>query len=281
MMPMDKGKFMLTFAVAVAVIMGGYFFANNTRGVKSVPGGQETGNKLGLSNPLQTGTPDAKDAFRDSGATYVPTNPKGNITRMVAQSMFSKMRQMDNGGTNPFGQLDTGDPKTRAMIEETIQSVPSTIFTAAIDTRELKITADNSRSAKMRYMDGVSRITKAFFFSSGTSQLAIRSSQELTDNLQKDCFEGGASAKNAELSKAYGDIYGAYKGLVVPSSWVAMHKLILGYFKELGDIYGAFSQCKEDPIRAYVGIDRLSEVYAKSPAIQKMLNEKATELGLR
>lgn len=279
---MDKGKFMLTFVVAVAVIMGGYFFANSGRGIDNATGGQKSENKLGLTSPLQTSGSDKADAFQGSGtAAYVPTNAKGNITRMVAQSMFSKMQQMDRGGTNPFGTLDTSDPNTRAMIEETIQSVPGTIFVTAIDTSEIRTTADNSRSSKMRYVEGVSRITKAYFYTAAAKRFeTLRSSQELFNNLQQDCFGGSASAKNAELNKVYGDIFTAYKGLVVPSSWVAMHKMILGYFKELRDIYGAFGQCKEDPIRAYVGIDRLPEVYAKSPAIQKMLNEKAIELGL-
>ncbi|OGM94094.1 hypothetical protein A2524_04200 [Candidatus Wolfebacteria bacterium RIFOXYD12_FULL_48_21] len=277
---MDKVKFVLTFLVASGIITGGYFFANNAPGISDAVDIKKIGNKLGLSDPLQSGGPDGGRLLQSVGSAYAPTDAQGNITRMVAQSMFLKMRQMDQGGENPFDGLDTSNPETRAMIEETIRSVPNTIFVTAIDSNDLKITADNSKSAKVRYMDGVSRITGKYFYNADADRLAVRSSQELIDNFQKDCFGSGASAKNAELSKVYGEVFESYKSMVVPSSWVAMHKMILGYFKELGDIYGAFGTCKEDPIRAYVGIDRLPNVYAKKIDIQKMLNEKAAELGL-
>lgn len=279
---MDKGRFMLTFAVAAAVILGGYFFANHIQSKKdaAVVDEQKTDNKLGLENPLQVADSDKVDVSQGANTPYVPTNANGNVTRMVAQSLFSKMQQMDQGGKNPFGQLDTSDPQTRSMIEDTIQNVPDTIFATAISASEIKITADNSRDAKMRYMQGVSQITKQYFYTSDANQFTVKSSQELINNLQKDCFESDGSTKNAALSKEYKGVFEAYKGLTVPSSWVAMHKVILGYFKELGDIYGAFTQCKEDPIRAYVGIDRLPDVYAETSTIQKMLNEKAVELGL-
>ena len=276
---MDKAKFVLTFLVATGIIMGGYFFANHVPGIKEAIDQKSDENKLGLNNPLTI------DRLRQEGAKgnglgYVPTDAQGNITRMIAQSMFLNMQKLDQSGTNPFGGLDASDPEVRAVLEETIRSVPGEIFTTAIDTSELKMTSDNSRSSKTRYVEGVSRIVETYFYTPGASQLAIQSSQELIDNLHKDCFESGASAKNAELSKVYKNVLEAYKGLTVPSSWIALHKMILGHYKALGDIYGAFSQCKEDPIRAYVGIDRLPEIYAQAPTIQKMLNEKARELGL-
>lgn len=276
---MDKAKFVLTFLAATGIILGGYFFANKVPAIKEAMNGSAIGDKLGLDNPLRAGSAGG-ELFRDDGAAYVPVSAQGNITRMVAQSMFLKMRQMDQSGTNPFGGLDASDPEARAVIEETIRSVPSTIFKVAIDTSELKTTADNSRSVKLRYVESVSQITKTYFWEPGADRFALSSAQALVDNVQADCFGDAPSAKNAELSKAYGEIFESYKGILVPSSWVAMHKLILGYFKELSEIYGAFTTCKEDPIRAYVGIDRLPEVYAKAPTIQKMLNEKSVELGL-
>lgn len=243
--------------------------------------GQATKNKLGLNDPLRANEAGDDTFFQGSGSAYVPTDAQGNVTRMVAQSMFLKMRQMDQNGSNPFGELDTSDPETRAMIEDTIHSVPSTIFSTAIDTKDLKIASDNSQTAKVRYLEGIRQATEKYFSGSDIDRFTVDTAQELIDNVEKDCFGEGTSEKNAEISKAYEEVYGTYENMTVPSSYIALHKLILGYFRELSDIYGAFGQCKEDPIRAYVGIDRLTVVYAKAPTIQNMLNEKATELGLR
>lgn len=279
---MDKAKFVLTFAVAVAIIMGGYFLANKNQDDGVVAEKQTTGNKLGMDDPLQTndaGTGD--DPAKGTGGTYTPTDTKGNVTKMIAQSMFLKMKQLDESGTNPFGELNSKDPKTRALVEESINNVPETIFETTINTKDIKVTQDNSRSAKMRYIEGIDRITKARFAGAAGEKFKLASAQELTDNLDKDCFGDGSSDKNGVMSKAYEELFNDYKGLTVPSSWIAIHKAILGHFKELSDIYGAFGTCKEDPIRAYVGIDRLPEVYARTGDIQKMLNAKATELGLK
>lgn len=276
---MDKAKFVLTFLAATGIILGGYFFANKVPVIKNAVNGSAIGNKLGLNDALRAGS-ESGELFRGGGAAYVPTDAQGNITRMIAQSMFLKMRQMDQGGTNPFGGLDASDPETRAMLEDTIRNVPSTIFITAIDTKDIKTTTDNSRNAKLAYMEGVDRFTRKYFAGSGVDRFKVASTQELLNGIEQDCFGEGSSAKNLGISKAYGEIFAEYKALTVPSTWVAMHKLILGYFGELSDIYGSFGMCKEDPIRAYVGIDRLPEVYAKAPTIQKMLNEKAVELGL-
>jgi len=278
---MDKAKFVLTFLAASGIIMGGYFFANNMQESGDALSGQTAKNKLGLNDPLRANESSGGTFFQGSGSAYIPTNAQGNVTRMVAQSMFLKMRQMDQGGANPFGELDTRDPETRAMIEDTMRSVPSTIFATAIDSSELKITSDNSRTAKVRYIEGIRQATNKYFSGQAIDRFTIGSAQELIDSVEQDCFGNGNSKKNAEISKAYEEVYGTYKNMSVPSSYTALHKLILGHFRELSDIYEAFGQCKEDPIRAYVGIDRLPAVYAKAPDIQNMLNEKANELGLR
>lgn len=281
MIVMDKAKFVLTFLAASGIIMGGYFFANNIRNGDDALDGKKIKDTLGLTDPLRKGEADGDGFFQENGSAYTLTDAQGNITRMVAQSMFLKMRQMDQSGENPFGELDTSDPDTRAMIEDTIRDIPDTIFKTAIDTSELKITTDNSRSAKVRYIEGIGRITKKYFSGADIGRFTIGSTQELIDNVEKDCFGEGPSTKNAEISKAYEEVFREYKNMTVPSSYIALHKLMLGYFRELSDIYGAFGMCKEDPIRAYVGIDRLPDVYAKAPDIQNMLNEKASELGLQ
>lgn len=277
---MDKVKFALTFLVAAGIITGGYFFANNNSAIKEAIEKQTTGNKLGLDNPLQKGEVNGS-ASQGMNKAYVPTDAKGNITMMIAQSTFMKMRQLDQTGTNPFGSLDTSDPKTRAIIENTVSNVPEAIFQTAISTSELKTTSDNSRTAKVSYLEGIGVITKKYFYTgSSADRFKIGSMQELTNSIETDCFGGGSLTRSAELSKAYGEVFEEYKLLTVPTSWISMHKQILMHFKELSDIYGAFENCKVDPVRAYVGIDKLPEVYARTSDIQKLLNEKAIELGL-
>lgn len=278
---MDKVKFILTFVVATGIIAGGYFLSSGTIDSSLIAEKNENKNKLGIDAPLLMGKKNSNDGSAWSeGDAYVPTDARGNITRMIAQSMFLKMKQLDASGTNPFGGLNVNDPKTRALVEESIGSVPETIFETRIDEKDLNIIKDNSVSAKKRYIEGIASITKDRFPKSVVDSLRLTSSRELIDNLNKDCFEDGSSVKHREASDVYGKAFDDYKNLAVPSAWISLHKAILVHFKELSDIYGAFERCKEDPIRAYVGIDRLPKVYAETKNIQKIIDTKATELGL-
>lgn len=276
---MDKVKFMATFVVAAGIIIGGYFLsAQNPMG--EVAGQkQTTGDKLGLSNPLQTDSADTNGvaANQNYGTSYTPTDAGGNVTKMVAQSMFLKMKQLDQNGTNPFTGLDSQDPQTRALVEDSINNVPTAIFDARIEDKDINISKDNSRNAKIEYLKGIARITKDRL--TGKAEFTVNK-QELIDNLNSDCF-GDGSTKNAELGHAYGVILNDYKNLIVPSDWLTMHKAIMGHFKELSDLYTAFSGCKDDPLKAYVGIEKLNEAYAQTKDIQNMIDAKAAELGLQ
>lgn len=277
-MVMNRVKFVLTFLVVVGTMLGGYFLVQQKPDASEVIKQKAAGNKLGFDSAVQSNEVGLEGGLTQGlGLAYAPADANGNVTKLVAQSMFLKMKQLDEGGTNPFNGLDVNNPKTRAMVEESISSVPESIFETKIDSKDLKISSDNSRNAKIEYLRGIARITKERLTGQDKFKVA---KQELIDNLNSDCF-GDGTAKNAELSNAYGVIFDDYKNLTVPSSWISVHKAILRHFKELGDLYGAFNKCKEDPIRAYVAMDRLPKVYAQTKSVQKMIDAKAAELGLK
>lgn len=279
MVVMQKEKFVLTFIVAVAIIVGGYFLAGTDPDGFIAAEKKMLGNKLGLDSALQESGLDGGSG--QAGALYMPTDANGNITKMVAQSMFLKMRQLDAKGDSPFDGIDPQNALTAEMIGDTVENIPGSIFEVKIDTKDIKITKDNTKSAKMKYIEGIDRITQKRFLGAAGTKFKPVSSEAFLNNFNTDCFEAGTSEKNIELSAAYLEIYNDYKNLTVPYAWMDMHKMILAHFKELSDIYGAFTQCKDDPIRAYVAIDRLPEVVAETADIQKVINKKASELGIR
>jgi len=282
---MNPVKIAAIVLIISAGLVGSYFIIKNS--TSPLPSSQTQGVSAltpPIQNPLKwvenTVKSLADNFLVERGANIKTENEDTvNLTELVAQAMFNKMRSLDEEGKNPFeGQgFDLNDPKNQKLLQETVASIrdPSTIFNPKIEDKNLKISSDNSKEAKLVYLNSMQKIGQEYF----SDPSFQREAEQIMKDIQLDCL-GSGNTINSKMASAYNDIATNYLNISVPSDWSNLHKELITHFKKGYLIFEAITNCVKDPIKGYVAAETLFQFGYENQIVREALKRKLVEVGL-
>lgn len=164
--------------------------------------------------------------------------------------------------------------KTSATPEEVLSEVFGNKeikldFVFDISDAELKISADNSKEAKKRYLETISEINKK-----NSGELSKIYLEIIVDVYQK---LNVSSAKQA--ASAYNKLTADYLNVFAPSDWLDVHKALIIHYKNAATVYSAMSEYLNDPIKGYLALETIEAVANNGGQTQDFLNQKIKELN--
>lgn len=202
-----------------------------------------------------------------------------NVTRFVAQSLFGKMKGLDQNSQNPFQNFDPNDAESQKIIQDALaelRSGSSTLFSDAVASNEIKISNDTSRDTERVYFESVGNISRNRL---GDARFK-RSADETIGDIQGSCSGDTATMQlHKDLSGAYAAAADDYLAMKAPKDIVSLHTRIIGYLRKTSAIYRAIATCADDPIKGYLAAQAFSQEILHAGEIQLEINEHAKALG--
>jgi len=190
-----------------------------------------------------------------------------NLTKLLAESMFTQMRNLDQSGENPFETLNPNDPKIVQEAVGDIQNLVS-ILNQPINEKDIKISQDNSLANKGKYLEV-------------TAKIILNKSNELYKNpieiLNKVVDSNDTSEAN-QLANAYQNVFNGLLNTEVPSDWLDFHKRHLSILKKFEITYRAIADFQNDPVKAYLFIQALPELTKADVEIKEEFYKKSLEI---
>lgn len=190
-----------------------------------------------------------------------------NLTKLLAESMFTQMRNLDQSGENPFETLNPNDPKIVQEAVGNIQNLVS-ILNQPINEKDIKISQDNSLANKGKYLEA-------------TAKIILNKSNELYKNpieiLNKVVDSNDTSEAN-QLANAYQNVFNGLLNTEVPSDWLDFHKRHLSILKKFEITYRAIADFQNDPVKAYLFIQALPELTKADVEIKEEFYKKSLEI---
>ncbi len=217
----------------------------------------------------------APDSFQapDSGAGVgSEENSRQNFTKLVASSIFSGMRRMEEENKNPtnyFNLSNPSDASNKKAVEEAVSSLknPLPFLNVSINDDDLKISPDNSEESKINYLKS-------------TAEIIMDNSNEFSGNplkaLEKLTY-GDVSAINKVID-SYSEIYKGFLNTPAPRDWLVLHKRYLGILKKTEIIYRGMADFQNDPVKASLSGEALPQTVEAEAKIRKEYYQKETEL---
>jgi len=190
-----------------------------------------------------------------------------NLTKLLAESMFGQMRNLDQSGENPFETLNPNDPK---IIQEAIGNIQNlvSVLNQSINEKDIKISQDNSLANKGKYLEA-------------TAKIILNKSKELYKNpmeiLEKAIDAGDVSGAN-QLADAYQNVFNNFLNTEVPSDWLDFHRRHLSILKKFEMAYRAIADFQNDPVKAYLFIQALPELAKADVEIKEEFYKKSLEM---
>ncbi len=190
-----------------------------------------------------------------------------NLTKIVAGSLFERMKNLDQGSRNPFEaqSFDINNPENQKLIEEAMVNIqdPASFFNQSIDEKDLKVSNDNSFEAKSRYINNMADVI-----------------------VERDPLKtlGGVIGtfnffKLKEVADGYKRIINAFVNIAVPSEWLEHHKRFISVLKKQEAIYQGIANLQEDPAKAALFTQMAPQVLEEEMSVRKEFFENY--LGLR
>ena len=200
-----------------------------------------------------------------------------NLTEFVAKSSFTQMKNLDQSGKDPFENMDPNDPQNKEFIEKAVAGIgdPSSFFNPIVDDKDLKISQDNSKEAKIQYLRGIEQISKNRL----NNPKYFRDIEQMAKDIQVDCMTGGLSI-HKELAQLQRDLLNDYLNLTVPQDWLSFHRDFVNIHKKTNLIYSALANCFQDPIKGNLAIQIFPQMVEESKEIQSTFYAKRLEMGL-
>ncbi|MBI4159585.1 hypothetical protein HY504_00260 [Candidatus Wolfebacteria bacterium] len=203
---------------------------------------------------------------------------EGNLTRIVAQSLFGRIQALDQSGNEPFGDIDPDDAESRKLLEQAVASLgdPGALFAVTAEDAVALVSDDASLEAKKKYLEalGESALRR-------TGSLPKISMEELFAAITTDCVTGGnKDSVNKKLADSYRLLREDYQKIPVPSDWLAFHKNALTHYRRAELVFGALADCFNDPVRGQIASQALSDVLLRAGDVQGEYLQKRQEMKL-
>ncbi len=250
--------------------MGAYFILKNPGSLpetKSIAGN----NPLAQTNPIKWAEQPGKQ-IAQAANSY-------NATDFFAKSLFEKFKILDQNGKDPFASANPNDPNNQNFVKGVAEqlSKETLSFDQAVSDGDLKISPDNSREAKIGYLQSVAEITKNRF----SDAKYQRSADQIISDIENDCTESNLGlSTNGKIADLYNNLVNDYLNLSTPSDYLSFHKSIIAHFRKSEAVYGALANCFNDPLKGYMAAQNLPQLITNVQQIQLSLLKKSKEVGL-
>lgn len=219
---------------------------------------------------------DGWDALYSGDATKESPQDQNNVTKNVAKAAFYQMKALDQQGKSPFDAANTNTPEVQAALESSLDgSVDSFFGNLMVSDRDIKISANNTRTAKVAYLKSVEAIIARHPMKDEY--------KNVTGGLQ-GVVEVACKDGDSGINKGIADIYAAtakeFIATRVPSGWVIFHKQVIEHYKKGDLIFEAISNCVNDPLKGIAAAQKLSIFGMDSMTLQNLLKKMYNEVGL-
>ncbi len=261
----------------VLVFAGAYFIANTFKR----PGGQTTSAiNISLKNVLTEELKQLNENSLEKNPTQLKnpgtsnSNPQDttNLTKLVASSIFGRMKGLDQEQEKFFENFNPDDPEIQKTIQEAISQIQDLNLIggqSTINNNDLKISPDNSLTAKASYLEA-------------TAKIISDNSNEFYNNpvnaLQKLTLDAETSGVN-KIADTYSEIYKGFLNAPIPSDWLILHQRYLTLLKKIESIYRGIADFRNDPIKASLLGEMLPEILNEEAKIREEYYKK--ELGIK
>jgi hypothetical protein len=299
---MNPNKILVMALIMTVGLVGSYFIIRNSSTI-SVPQTEENisakqGNNSISNSPIrwaqnlfsnnqdQTKNNSSQNLSPVQSASASENSGGLNLTEFSAQSMLSKMKELDQSGKNPFSSPDPNNPENKKIVGEMMKGLrdPSTLFNRPVNEKDLKISNDNSKDAKMKYLILLRQMSTERFSVLNDNELSKKnwSADDVLRNLTNDCLgiNDPSSSFSALFAEVFKNLANDYLNVEVPSDWANAHKEVINYFMSANLVYDALANCYKDPIKGKLAFDQLLPTAQGLDDIQKLLGGEMKELNL-
>ncbi len=227
----------------------------------------------GTNNPslafLQT--PPVPTPTGESTSSAPSTLDPNNMTDALAATYLQGLFSANTDATQaPDAQhplkAPGGDTLSQSIQDATSQGLGVKPFT----TQDLQISDDTSSDAQRTYLGATNEILRERFQNGALNFPTAL--QELVSNQNSDPM--------LKLLEATAGATGDLLALAVPQPLADFHLRLLNLFRTQQSIYGALMNSDSDPLQAYTAMNQIAPSQQDAVALQTILQEKSTELGL-
>ena len=208
-------------------------------------------------NPIIKAPGDELPGTTPKGPRPLPANLTNALGSMLAQ-------QIATGKIDSFNQngqiLSAAELEKYPALQQSVAQIVSAgdqLFAPeAIDDSQIKITADNSKTALIKYFDDI----KNAIYPQGLSVPDIKGSDAelFLSAMESDDF----SELNSTLND-YQEIYERLKKVVVPTNIIPLYKEQLDIYSITIKVYQAIRNSADDPLKASLALQAHSDLLKK------------------
>ncbi len=220
-------------------------------------------------NPLDSSNASSSRFSVSNGKT---AKANYNLTNSIAESVFNNLNSSDvvskiNNKISPSGgslpNVNINDVLSKAQADLRLVS------TDDIKDNQLKISSDNSASAKRKYLSDITATLTNDLSNFNKNYLQI-----IVDTYQK--LDSSSAEKAADI---YGKLARDFMNTNVPSDWQDVHKATIVYYKNSEVVYRAMADYQNDPIKGYAALEIIEQVADEGLAVQQQLAGKVKLLS--
>lgn len=140
----------------------------------------------------------------------------------------------------------------------------------SIKDSDIKISEDNSKEAKNKYLESIKNIHINQFGDFNKSYLVIA----------HDAFNKKDFALAIRAVNIYKNLLTDYYKLEIPSNWKDIHKKLISYSKNSEIIYSSMIDYDKDPMRAYLAVEMIEKsIINDTEQLRKDMEEKYKEIN--
>ncbi|MBI5306032.1 hypothetical protein HZB04_00340 [Candidatus Wolfebacteria bacterium] len=216
------------------------------------------GSLAGVQSPIKwaqneknSGVLSAQNYQRD-----LQQSEENNFTKNLVSTVFNRVQT---------GSLAENGVNSSFPSDKEISKKFELGFIDSLQNNEIKISQDNSKEAKSRYLELLSEAAKKNYgdFKKDPLEIMISAVQDLNPLPAK------------EAANIYKNTAKDFLIIEVPSDWKRFHKNLIIYFKNGEIIYSAIAEYYKDPMKGYAAIEKTQEILIQKGAeINKVWQEK-------
>lgn len=193
-----------------------------------------------------------------------------NITKAFAETIFS---QAQSGKFFDMQNGKAADPglKSQEAANEILGKMQEGLnFIAEISDKDILISNDNSKEAKLKYFSDIMEINKK----------DVGDFKKTYMEVVFDTYKYLDSSSASRSANIYRNLTADYLKIVVPSNLKEIHKQMIVYVKNSEILYSAMANYQKDPMKGYLVIEEIDKVRGQGDkAILEFLKEYQKLIG--
>lgn len=184
-----------------------------------------------------------------------------NFTQTIGQGVFDQIQSTDLSGQASADVSASAD----AVIQQKLSDLN---LISDISNSGLKISQDNSKEAKIKYIEGTFTINEKDMAGVDKSYWEAISS----------VFKDLDTAPVLKLADIYKNLANDYSNLAVPSDWLNTHKAMIIHLRNSEIVFRAMADYPNDPVKGYAAFELFNGLLDNYNQIQSAFNDKIKEI---